>query len=229
MVQIRRSFPILRSLALALLLCLPLRVPAARAAARDDGAPWIFSGAGIDGGQVRALAISPAFLSDHTLFAGTAAGIYRSTDGGASWAINSTWPSYGQVRALAISPAYASDRAVFAGIVGAMDPGVWKSTDGGASWQVKTVDPAHPYVYAVAVSPQYAVDGTLFAGTGGGGVFKSTNAAVSWSPAPGQRPGQPPCIRAGRLAELQLRPHGLCRHGQRPVPLHQWRGGPGRC
>jgi hypothetical protein len=35
--------------------------------------------------NVRAVALSPSYTADHTLFAGTRDGVFKSTDGGASW------------------------------------------------------------------------------------------------------------------------------------------------
>ena len=46
---------------------------------------WTQSSQGMWGGRVRALALSPEYAADRTLFAGTdGGGVFKSTDGGAS-------------------------------------------------------------------------------------------------------------------------------------------------
>ena len=46
---------------------------------------WVQSSQGMWGGDVSALALSPSFASDNTLFAGTyGGGVFKSTDGGAT-------------------------------------------------------------------------------------------------------------------------------------------------
>ena len=67
---------------------------------------------------VFALAASPDFAADRTVYAARATGLYRSTDGGASWQ-----PAYGSLSlqsdlvtsAVAVSPDFVRDRTVFAG------------------------------------------------------------------------------------------------------------------
>ena len=90
------------------------------------------------GGNVQALALSPAFNSDGYAFAGGwlgdggtgGYGIMRTTDGGASW---QPWGGEGQrwaVFDLAISPGFASDHTVYAG----KEVGLSRSTDRGETW-----------------------------------------------------------------------------------------------
>jgi len=80
-----------------------------------------------------AMAVSPGFSTDHTLWASMASysaslGLYVSNDGGDHWALLA--PSVrGQV--IAPSPNYAVDQTLF---VGASDSGVFKSGDRGAHW-----------------------------------------------------------------------------------------------
>jgi len=111
----------------------------------DGGFTWQALGTGLPLGTVwvRALAISPQFTSDGTLFAGLDQGICKSTDGGYSWqAVNTGLPhrpdgELAAVLALAISPDYAADvhRLADGSLFAALfEHGVYKSTDGGASW-----------------------------------------------------------------------------------------------
>ena len=91
------------------------------------------------GGDVQALALSPAFATDGLALAGGAQagpstvggyGIPRTTDGGATWKLlqdeQHGWPVFD----LAISPGFAADRTAFAGT----DVGLLRSTDRGDTW-----------------------------------------------------------------------------------------------
>ena len=140
---------------------------------------WTQCSQGMWGGDVYALALSPGYATDHTIFAGTDGyGIFKSSDGGASWSAVNTGLTNQTVLALALSPGYTSDHILFAGTWGG---GVFKSTDGGASWSAVNTGLTNQQVYALALSPGYTSDHILFAGTWGGGVFKSTNCGASWS------------------------------------------------
>ena len=104
--------------------------------------------------DVQALAISPGYATDSTLYAGTrGGGVFKSTDGGASWIATSlTNLGVYVVNTLALSPGYASDRTIFAGTV----LGVFKSTDGGASWS--TAGLTNLDIDTLALSPGYSTD-----------------------------------------------------------------------
>ncbi|MGD0997122.1 MAG: hypothetical protein ABR941_02215 [Thermoleophilia bacterium] len=144
--------------------------------------PNAWTTSGTFGGNVYSVAVSPAYATDHTLFAGGtwfgASDIFKSTSGGTSWTqVITGLPPEAHVNALAVSPAYATDHTVFAGT----DLGVYRSTSGGASW---TAVEAGPKVYSVAVSPAYASDHTLFAGGtwfGPSCTLKSTSGGASWT------------------------------------------------
>ena len=138
---------------------------------------WSQCSQGMGGSNVMALALSPDYANDYTLFAGTRDGVFKSTDGGDSWSAVNTGLTNLIVLSLALSPGYATDHSLFAGIYGG---GVCKSTDGGASWSTVNTDLTSLYVFALALSPGYVTDLTLFAGTWNG-VFKSTNGGASWS------------------------------------------------
>ena len=143
-------------------------------------------------GYFPALAFSPQFASDHTIFAGSDGGyfglddgdLYVSTNGGSSWAPTTieNWP----VTAVAFSPDYANDHTLFVGVAAQGHPGpatesMFISTDGGSSWSWNTNGLAYENVTSLTVSPSYATDHTVFAGTELHGVFKSTDGGSNWS------------------------------------------------
>ncbi len=78
-----------------------------------------------------AVALSPLFMRDRTLFAGVADGVLRSRDGGATWGLATMASPPPTVVHLAFSPAFAKDRRVFAATE---QDGVFRSTDGGDTW-----------------------------------------------------------------------------------------------
>ncbi|MFH0731128.1 MAG: hypothetical protein V2B19_32890 [Pseudomonadota bacterium] len=146
----------------------------------DGGETWtaINNGIGYSSGLVytRALAISPDFGEDRTIFI-SCNGIYKSSDGGETWnAVTADWNPV----CLIVSPNYTTDNTVFGGT---WNGEVLKSTDGGVSWSFFANGLDGLPVQFLAISPSYASDHTLFAGTSGGGAFKSTDGGVTWGPA----------------------------------------------
>jgi photosystem II stability/assembly factor-like uncharacterized protein len=135
---------------------------------------------------IGALAISPGFSSDHTLFA-FSGGVFRSTNGGSTWQLVKPYlpyPNSGIVGTLAISPAFVSDHTIYAAAEGG-NRGVFRSTDGGTTWQGVNQGLANADVWSLAISPAYAADHTLFAETYGAGLFRSTDSGESWQPLKG--------------------------------------------
>jgi photosystem II stability/assembly factor-like uncharacterized protein len=117
--------------------------------------------------------------------------IYKSTDGGQNWgAFGTGIPTEAVVMSLAIDPGspsriYGAYRRDSAG--GGW--GIIKSTDGGGSWTVMNagLSPGNFKGSPVVIDP--SAPETLYVGhvdqsrTGAGGIFKSTDATASWSPA----------------------------------------------
>ena len=128
--------------------------------------------------RVQAMAISPNYANDQTLFVGTKFhGVWKTTDGGNSWAEVNNGLSILDVRALAISPNYATDRSLFAGTA---DGGIFRTTSGDGSWTRVDGGVTDANVRALAISPDYASDGHVFAATEGDGVFASTDGGDTW-------------------------------------------------
>ncbi len=149
----------------------------------DGGATWTVIPA--IGGS-RALALSPVYLSDLTVFVANGDQLHKSTDGGATWTTYPIAPpeDYFIAYELAVSPNYWFDRTLFA--TGYM--GTRRSTDGGITWSA--VGGPTPS-YGLAVSPDFSVDNTAWLtyrfiegvgdGTPDSGVARTTNGGSTWS------------------------------------------------
>jgi len=129
----------------------------------NKGQSWTEMNKSLANTYVTSIAVSPNFISDSTVFAGTEGGVFKSTNRGRSW----MQVNKGLENTYVFSVAYASNTTLFAGTEG----GVFKSTNGGQSWMQVNNGLENKYVLSLSVSPAYTTDGTLFAGTNGGGVF----------------------------------------------------------
>ena len=114
---------------------------------------------------VNAIAMSPNFAVDQTLFIATdSVGIYKSTDAGKHWNVANDHDAF---QTLLFSPNYATDRTIYAGENGS---GVYRSTDGGVTWKQMNhgfADPAHGgALLTLAFAPGKPTN--LFAGFFGG-------------------------------------------------------------
>lgn len=112
------------------------------------------------GGSAAALAISPGYTTDLTLFAGLRGqGVYRAYSDVDPWqSISPPW----HVVALAISPDYVNDKTLFA-LSGLWTTGytVHRSTDRGDTWQTATPAPFADAL-GLTISPNFANDQTLY-------------------------------------------------------------------
>jgi photosystem II stability/assembly factor-like uncharacterized protein len=133
-----------------------------------------------------------------TLYA-AAGEVYKTIDGGKSWNVaNLGLPSRSCCTiALAVDPqrpgtVYAATGPVYAATGQILSSrGVFKTTDGGASWSQVSAnlngttnnpfDSSRPFVETLLVDPQ--TSSTLYAGTRASGIWKSTDAGVSWAAA----------------------------------------------
>ncbi|HVC34044.1 MAG TPA: sialidase family protein [Chloroflexota bacterium] len=158
--------------------------------------------------QVSAVALSPNYATDHTVFtvsfpSGTVStggqdtggfGIYRSTNSGTTWsepeAPNLTTSfQFGDVYStslqgglsLAASPAFAADHTIFEGDrIGT----VVSSHDGGVTWTSLPIsNQAGWYINALTISPRFASDHAVYAGLGnlGFGVVRSADGGQTWT------------------------------------------------
>ena len=139
----------------------------------QSGAQWSLVSSGTIFADVSTLAVSPAYVADLTIFAGTrGAGIYRSTTNGESWSAMSTGLGNFVIGQVSVSPGFAVDRTVLA----ATDAGVFISTDGGSTWSATTLTSA-------ASAVVFASGGQAFAATSGigGAVYQSVDGGRNWA------------------------------------------------
>jgi len=123
---------------------------------------WMNSSTGIEGGEVRALA-----LSGDTVFAGSdGGGVFISKDGAANWAEVNSGLTSSRIWTLAVS-----DSNIFAGTYGG---GICRSSDNGTNWIGVNNGLTNSFVLSLVVS-----DTTIYAGTEDG-IFKTTDNGDNW-------------------------------------------------
>jgi photosystem II stability/assembly factor-like uncharacterized protein len=145
----------------------------------NGGTQWQPVGdiAGVPAGTpATALAVSPFFQFDGTVFAGVPGGILRSTDCGKQWAVVALPLPPPFVSALAVSPNYEGDGVVFAAT---LEDGAFRSADRGATWQAWNFGLFDRSIFSIAVSPGFGQDKTVYVGTESG-VFYSRNGGSAW-------------------------------------------------
>ncbi len=103
-----------------------------------------------------------------TLFAGTVAGVYKSTDMGESWFLSNSGLDNTKVFALAVK----NDDEIYCGT----HNGVYYSSDKGATWVRRSEGITDNYITTIYIKD----DSTLFAGTLYSGMFYTNNGGDSW-------------------------------------------------
>ena len=124
----------------------------------DGGVSWATPDVQESLANVHAIAFSPGFVDDHTVWAcaGTRS-LLKSTDSGHSWTVWEPPLSYQSVNSLVLSPSYPLDRTVFVGTAARAGREVvlrvWRSTDDGRHWrQMLEQGAAAPQIVLAAAS-----------------------------------------------------------------------------
>jgi len=148
----------------------------------DGGRNWSLSATTVETDTqitgVNALAVSPDFSADGTVFAGTSTWLYQSTDGGATWRRaedDGTYVGsllYG-VSGVATAPDYAASGHVMA----ASGTTLYLSENGGITWTTQSMP---GFGRALAYSPDFRNDRTAF--MGGSALWRSTDGGITWTP-----------------------------------------------
>jgi len=126
------------------------------------------------------LAVSPEFAADRILFAGSAAGLFRSGDGGDTWQqlILPLSPDNVSVVALAVSPDFGTDQTIFVSVKG---KGLYQSIDGGQTFMQVGQDlrELNAELRFIRFSPTFDDDGIIY-GANDWELYQSRDRGVTW-------------------------------------------------
>ena len=123
-----------------------------------------------------AVAVSPEFASDRSVFAAVKGGILRSSDGGDTW-FTTAFPAPPPVfSSLVVSPEFERDGVLLAGT---LEDGVFASGDRGVHWQPWNFGLFDLHVLCLALSPNWRADETVLAGAETG-LYRSSNGGRAW-------------------------------------------------
>jgi len=168
---------------------------------------------------VGSIALDPS--NPNTIFVGTGeenfsidsyygAGILKSTDAGQTWTQIATnlsgGPCGGQwVGAVAVHP--ANGQIVLAGVEGCYfgSPAIYRSTDGGQTWSAVLTPPSGNWMPVTTIVFDPTNGNLAYAATYNNGLYKSTDAGVTWNPADGTGTNVLPSSNLGR-ATLAIAP-----------------------
>jgi photosystem II stability/assembly factor-like uncharacterized protein len=140
----------------------------------DAGVTWSVLGALPNTSKMLAIAFSPAYSLDQTIYVAGPDGLFGTTDSGATWSL---LQSSGLTN-LALSPNFANDDTLFV-LTG--QRAILESTDRGQTWNtLSSPAPLTGALNAIAVSPNFAADGTLLVATANDGIFESRDSGASW-------------------------------------------------
>jgi photosystem II stability/assembly factor-like uncharacterized protein len=112
--------------------------------------------------------VNEIVYQDGALFAGTVAGIHKSTNGGDSWFLSNTGLDNTKVFALAVM----NDNEIYCGT----HDGVYYSDNKGSSWTKRSDGITDKYITTICIKD----DSTLYAGTLYSGMFYTNNGGESW-------------------------------------------------
>jgi photosystem II stability/assembly factor-like uncharacterized protein len=194
----------------------------------DGGQTWRQALKGMDDPYVMDVALSPAFESDHTLFAVTwYSGVYFSSDGGNTWHRLSyrgqLEPSGGANPfdlAVAVSPDFRStagaSKPTGQGMVIAsfghrlrlwnVNKGGWQTVPLTVTATLEDSEPPEAQLTAgvIAFSPDFVNDGSLYLYSGYAGLFRSDDRGETWQPAGWRLPTQSPPVSRFQLAAASM-------------------------
>ena len=143
----------------------------------DGGANWENVSLAVPPPAVGALAVSPNYANDGTVFASTLAdGVHYSTNRGAQWKTGGLGLIDMNILCLAVAPNFEVQPTVFAGT----QSGLFCSRNAGRSWREVDLPIGYDAVLSLTLSPDFGADGTLYAGTEAHGLLGSEDGGQHW-------------------------------------------------
>ncbi len=128
-------------------------------------------------GNVRALRVDPA--NPANIWAGTDAGLFRTTDGGARWTPVSSPANGRQIWSVAVDP--TDSQRIYVGT----QPGGFRSVDGGETWTEMSIPQREECLVGPPRTTNVVVDprnpDIVWAGAEIDGVFRSTDRGETWA------------------------------------------------
>ncbi len=150
----------------------------------DGGRSWVYRNFGLPDHEVTAIALSPMFPVDGTLFVAVTGGLFYSTNRGESWRLSPIEPT-----ALPLAGIAFARNAL---IVGSESRGLYHSTNRGTTWGKRSAFSSGP-ISALAVSP----DGTKIALATPMVVALSSDFGETWERTEGRMPRDPLALWVG--------------------------------
>jgi len=148
-------------------------------------------------GVISAIAVSPGYAADQTLFVGTAEGVFRSFDQGQNWQSASFGLLDLNVLTLACAPDFTTSELLWLGTAAG---GFYRSRNAGRAWRETGFGLPDSAIQCLAVSPAFVEDQTLFIGSETDGLFRSQDGGQNWEAAGLELAGQ-------SINTLALSPH----------------------
>ncbi len=146
-----------------------------------DGGRRLARSAGVDDESINALAVSPRYASDSTVYAGAGNGaVYCSQDAGETFQKLSDPADSAPVLALLALAEPGGKTLLLAGTYGA---GLARSDDGGQSWSDSAAGIPSQNWLCFAMVPEFGTRPVMFAGGSQGGLFRSEDGGRGWSDA----------------------------------------------
>ena len=146
-----------------------------------DGGRSLRRSGGIDDESINALAVSPRYASDTTVYAGAGNGaVYCSRDAGESFEKLADPAGEAPVLALLALAEPGGKSLLLAGTYGA---GLVRSVDDGRTWSESAAGIPSQNWLSFAMAPDSGAESIMFAGGSQGGLFRSGDGGRGWSDA----------------------------------------------
>ena len=141
----------------------------------DGGRRWFVSNFGFRDFTILTLTTATDWTRREVVFAGTLAGVYRSSGGGRAW--KQVGLADMAVQALAVSYQFAENGLILAGT----EQGLYRSVDGGKNWQPANGGLVADIAINALVSHHQAGQEIWWAGTDDGSLWQSTDGGQTWT------------------------------------------------